>query len=193
MDRTEECELVNRTLNGDLDAFNQLYSRHQGRIYSALFFRTRSKEDAEDLLQTTFMRAYAGLKGFRGDAAFSTWLMQIAMNVCTTFHRSEQSRRIRQDTVEACDATLRTIWEPTCEPDPESYTILNERRSFVEAQIRDLPYPYRAVTELRYMKDRSYLEITEELDVPVGTVKTWLFRARQQLRERFENFEAVAM
>jgi RNA polymerase sigma-70 factor (ECF subfamily) len=56
MDRTEECELVNRTLNGDLDAFNRLYSRHQGRIYSALFFRTRSKEDAEDLLQTTFMR-----------------------------------------------------------------------------------------------------------------------------------------
>ena len=99
MDRTEECELVNRTLNGDLDAFNRLYSRHQGRIYSALFFRTRSKEDAEDLLQTTFMRAYAGLKGFRGESAFSTWLMQIAMNVCTTFHRSEQSRRIRQNTV----------------------------------------------------------------------------------------------
>ena len=59
--------------------------------------------------------------------------------------------------------------------------------------IRDLPYLYCDVTELRYMKDRSYLEITEELDVPVGTVKTWLFRARQQLRERFENSEAVAM
>ena len=67
-----------------------------------------------------------------------------------------------------------TIWELTCEPDPESFTILNERRSVVQVHIRDLPYPYRDVTELRYMKDRSYLEITEVLDVPVDTVKTWL-------------------
>jgi RNA polymerase sigma-70 factor (ECF subfamily) len=193
MERTEECELVSRTLKGDLSAFERLYSRHQARIYSALFFRTRSKEDAEDLLQTTFLRAYLGLKGFRGESAFSTWLMQIAMNVCTTFHRAEQSRRIRQDTVEACDATLRTIWEPTSDPNPEDFTLLNERRSVVEAHIKDLPYPYRDVTELRYMKDRSYLEITKELNVPVGTVKTWLFRARKQLRERFEKSEATAM
>ena len=86
MERTEECELVSRTLKGDLSAFERLYSQHRARIYSALFFRTRSKEDAEDLLQTTFLRAYLGLKGFRGESAFSTWLMQIAMNVCTTFH-----------------------------------------------------------------------------------------------------------
>lgn len=193
MERTEECELVSRTLKGDLSAFERLYSQHRARIYSALFFRTRSKEDAEDLLQTTFLRAYLGLKGFRGESAFSTWLMQIAMNVCTTFHRAEQSRRIRQDTVEACDATLRTIWEPTSDPNPEDFTLLNERRSVVEAHIKDLPYPYRDVTELRYMKDRSYLEITKELNVPVGTVKTWLFRARKQLRERFEKSEVTAM
>ncbi len=193
MERTEECEWVSRTLNGDLGAFERLYSRHRARIFSALIYRTRSKEDAEDLLQTTFLRAYLGLKGFRRESAFSTWLMQIAMNVCTTFHRAEQSRRIRQDTVEACDATLRLIWEPTSEPNPEDYTLLNERRSVVEEHIKDLPYPYRDVTELRYLKDRSYLEITAELNVPIGTVKTWLFRARKQLKERFENSEAIVM
>ncbi len=193
METLGETELVQRTLEGDLNAFTKLYRAHQSRIYSALLYRTRSREDAEDLLQTTFMRAYLGLAGFRGESAFSTWLMQIAMNVCTTYHRAEQSRRARADVVGKEDAFLRELWEPSGVPDPEAFTLQEERRTTVEDEIRGLPDPYRNVTELRYLKDRTYLEIVEELNVPVGTVKTWLFRARQQLKDRLGERGVAAM
>ena len=193
METLGEAELVERTLKGDRDAFTKLYSAHQSRIYSALLYRTRSREDAEDLLQTTFMRAYLGLSGFRGESAFSTWLMQIAMNVCTTYHRSEQSRRARADVVGKEDAWLRELWEPASIPDPEAFTMQEECRTTVEDEIRGLPDPYRNVTELRYLQDRTYLEIVEELNVPVGTVKTWLYRARQQLKDRLGERDVMAM
>ncbi len=100
MQYAEERDLVRRTLNGDAGAFNSLYKRHHARILATLIGRTRNRHDAEDLMQVTFLRAYRGLSGFRGEATFSTWLMQIALNVCTTHMRSKQARRSWHKTIE---------------------------------------------------------------------------------------------
>jgi RNA polymerase sigma-70 factor (ECF subfamily) len=185
--QTEEIELVKRTLEGDLDAFGSLYQTHQSRIFATVRGRTRNQEDAEDLVQTTFIRAYLGLSGYRGEAAFSTWLTQIAMNLCTSHSRSKKALNCRIDAVE--DPCLRHMWEPARGEDPAERLDRKEHTELLMQHIRDLPTPYREAMELRYVQDRSYLEITEVLKVPMGTVKSWLHRARHQLEQTLENSE----
>ena len=185
--QTEEKELVKRTLEGDLDAFGSLYRTHQSRIFATVRGRTRNKEDVEDLVQTTFIRAYLGLSGYRGEAAFSTWLTQIAMNLCTSHSRSRKALNGRIEAVE--DPCLRDMWEPARGENPEESLNRKEHVEMLMQHIRNLPTPYREAMELRYVEDRSYLEIMEALDVPMGTVKSWLHRARAQLEATLEASE----
>lgn len=193
MQYTEEKDLVSRTLDGDIDAFNSLYKRHHPRILATLIGRTRNRHDAEDLMQVTFLRAYRGLSGFRGDAAFSTWLMQIALNVCTTHLRAKQARRSWQNTIEDPQLGYRDRWEPTGTERPDDALNRKECREMLEAGISGLPQQYRHAVRLRYVQDRSYAEISRELGVPMGTLKTWLHRARHQLQETLNDTELAAM
>ena len=191
--REEEKDLVRRTLHGDIDAFSNLYQRHHARILATLIGRTRNRDDAEDLMQITFLRAYRGLSGFRGEAAFSTWLMQIALNVCTTHLRAKQARRSWQDTIESPHLGFRDQWEPAKTERPDDALNRKEYRAMIQLGIDDLPQQYREAVWMRYIHDRSYAEIADELQVPMGTLKTWLYRARNHLQERFEGTELAAM
>lgn len=193
MQYAEERDLVRRTLNGDAAAFNSLYKRHHARILATLIGRTRNRHDAEDLMQVTFLRAYRGLSGFRGEAAFSTWLMQIALNVCTTHMRSKQARRSWQKTIEDTQLGYRDTWEPANTERPDDALSRKECREMLEESIAELPQRYRHAVRLRYVKDRSYAEIARELGVPMGTLKTWLHRARHQLQESLNDTELAAM
>ena len=189
----EEKELIQRALNGDADAFNRLYKRHHPRILATLIGRTRNRDDAEDLTQVTFLRAYRGLSGFRGEAAFSTWLMQIALNVCTTHMRAQKARRSWQTTVEDTHLGYREMWEPTQLENPDDALSRKEHHAMLKAGIDALPKQYREAVWLRYVQDRSYSEIAQELDVPMGTLKTWLYRARNHLQAQLQNTELTAM
>lgn len=188
----EDRELVRRTLDGDAGAFNRLYRMHHSRIFATLIGRTRNRDDAEDLTQVTFLRAYRGLAGFRGEAAFSTWLMQVALNVCTTHMRSKQARRSWHETIEVPGSEYRMTWEPAGSDRPDQALARKECQDRLETGIQNLPEQYQEAVRLRYVKGRSYAEITEELDVPMGTLKTWLYRARLQLQETFQDYEAIA-
>ena len=119
----DERDLVRRTLNGDARAFNSLYKRYHARILATLIGRTRNRHDAEDLMQVTFLRAYRGLAGFRGEAAFSTWLTQIALNVCTTHMRSKQARRSWHQTIEDPQLGYRDIWEQPIQSVPTMHCL----------------------------------------------------------------------
>ncbi len=186
MSRTRKTELVRRTLAGDLDAFGSLYRTYRPRVYAAVRGRTGNPDDAEDLVQMTFMRAFLGLAGFRGEAAFSTWLTQIAINVCTTHFRAQRARQARMDVVADSGAELRETWEPAHSEDPAEALDRKENQEMLMQSIQKLPTPYREAMLLRYAEERSYLEITEALQVLIGTVKSWLYRAREQLKEAFE-------
>lgn len=191
MPRTREKELVHRTLNGDKNAFSSLYRTHRARIYAAVRGRARDPDDVEDLVQATFIRAYQGLAGYRGEAAFSTWLTQIALNLCVSHARSEKALASRVDAVAGPDPGLRELWEPAPGEDPEDALHRKERRELILRHLRDLPAPYREALRLRYLEDRSYLEITKALGVPIGTVKSWLHRARRQLEETVQDTDLV--
>ncbi len=159
-----------------------MYRAHHLRVRSIVLRQVGLREDAEDLVQTTFMRAYQGMGGFRGSSSFATWVTRIAINVCNSHlrRRATENRWVAtvQDPERCSD---RQVWPPShgC---PEQMMIRRERRAWVMRLLDDLPAKYRDVMALRYVEDRTYAEIRDALGVPMGSVKIWLHRARNHIR-----------
>ncbi len=186
MTHTHEREIIYRALSGDQQAFRALYVMHYPRIHRIIAPRSADPEEAKDLLQVTFMRAFRALVTFRGESSFSTWLTRIALNVCTTHFCSRKARRCLCETTLERDYDLRVALEWGHGEDPAEILHRKECRQLVHESIRSLREPYRQALWLRYIQDRTYTEITDELNVPLGTVKTWLCRGRRQLRAEVE-------
>ena len=169
-----DLELVRRTQNGDTEAFSELVRRYQQVTYNLAYRFMRDATQAEDMAQEAFLKAFRLLKGFRGDSSFSTWLYRVTCSVCLT----ELSRRKRRGEVELHPAHYKNAAiHPTYTMDiPEHIrrcvTLLSDR--------------YAEIVTLYYLKGVSYDEIAEAMDIPLGTLKTWMFRARKQLRKIVE-------
>lgn len=189
--RQKEKELVRRTLAGDKKAFNQLYKQHYALILATLLGKTRNRHDAEDLAQITFLHAYRDLSSYRGEAAFSTWLMQIALNACNTHLRAKRARRSWHETIENPQLGYRETWEPAGTDDPDDVLDQKERLAILESYISELPQHYHRAVKMRYIEDQSYAQIVHELGVPLGTLKTWLHRARNQLQKILRETEIL--
>jgi RNA polymerase sigma-70 factor (ECF subfamily) len=183
LSRGAEAVLVKRAAGGDRGAFDALYRAHQPQVYGVIARRLDDRDLVDDLVQMTFLKAFGSLKSFRGEAAFSTWLTQIALNV----HRSHlRSQRVRRRWVLAAEDPEDLVRFPVDRPDgPDRVVQKRQHRELVRRGIRTLPERYRKAVWLRYVKERSYEEIVQALHVPMGTVKTWLCRARRQLKGEF--------
>lgn len=172
---TKNIHMIHRAQNGDRSAFDALYRTYASRIYNLIASRA-GIDEAEDLVQITFIRAFQKIHSFRGEAAFITWLTRIALNVCHSHWQARQARAARFNPVK----------DPEFIPDtssvPESQLHHKEYRALIREGIRTLPKQHQEAMWLRYVQDRSYEAITRTLQVPVGTVKTWLSRGRKQLR-----------
>jgi RNA polymerase sigma-70 factor (ECF subfamily) len=175
-------ELVEAALGGDRDAFGDLVVRYQDRLFNTLVRILGSREDAADAAQDAFVQAYSKLESFRGAAQFYTWLYRIAMNVAL-------SRRRRRRPVASVDAAKDTLGEePVDAADgPEAGALARERAEQVQAALRHLGDQQRKILVLREMEGFSYESIADILELPVGTVRSRLFRARLQLRERLRS------
>lgn len=169
-----EQELVRRGQAGDNDAFARLVERNQAGVYNLALRMTRDPEEATDLTQETFLRAWRSLPGFRAEAKFSTWLYRIAYNVCL-------SRRIVHRSTLADPSAAESIPVPEGE-EPPAIVLRQERRERVVAAMHTITPAYRLVLDLYYWRDCTYEEIASILDLPMGTVKTHLFRAKAALR-----------
>jgi RNA polymerase sigma-70 factor (ECF subfamily) len=188
MSLTDE-ELVARAKTGDLDSFNQLVSRWERPIY-ALAYRTLGREeDARDVVQEAFLRAYRGLKGFKGEAKFSSWLYRITLNLCRDWSRRERRAPIVQvpegtDPVELADERVQTS---------ESVEDLVARREMSEAVAKamaELPEEQRTAIMLKEYHGLTFQEIAGMLDCPLSTVKTRLYQGLSVLRRRLERRQA---
>ncbi len=181
-----EQYLVRRAIDGDAAAFGVLYRACHEQIYATMVRRTSDPETAQDLVQTAFLKAYGALGSYRGEAAFATWLTQIALNVHKSHFRKQQVRRrwikVTDDPAALADATRM----PVVDENPEVSVERNQQRELVRKSIRALPARYRKVVWMRYVRDWSYEEITLALQIPMGTVKTWLNRGRYQLKGEFK-------
>jgi len=159
------------------EAFEELVRRYQNRIYSLAYRMTGDKVEAYDLTQEAFLRSYAALPSFNPNLRFAPWLYRIATNLCINFL---QSSRVRKG---GADPDL-ALQMPDRGKQPDSLYEEKEQRQRIHQAILNLPAKYRAVVVLRHMQDKTYEEIAAILDLPLNTVRTHLFRARELLRRR---------
>jgi RNA polymerase sigma-70 factor, ECF subfamily len=168
--------LVERAAAGDDDAFGELVRRHQVRVFTLARALTGDDGAAEDVAQETFIRVFRGLRRFRGESAFRTWLYRIVVNVA----RSHGGRRVaRQAVWQPLPDRRRDPFDPAA-ADPEAGAI---RRQAIDAALGSLSEEMRAAVTLRDIEGLDYADIAVALGVPIGTVESRIFRGRQRLRE----------
>ena len=172
--------LVDRARAGDQQAYAELLGRYRDTIYFMLLKMVSNTSDAEDLTIEAFVKAFKYLDQYTPNFAFSTWLFKIATNNCIDFIRRRRAATISIDHA-ADDQDTATLIIPSDIPDPEESMINNQKIRLLHEVVSKLKPRYRRLVELRYFKEYSYEEISEELDLPIGTVKAQLFRARELL------------
>ena len=171
----EDC--IARAQQGDAAAFAELVRRFQDRVFRFLLRLTRTREDAQDLTQETFMNAYAALPRWQPDAQFTTWLLRIARNLAYDMLR--RSQRVDFVALEPEHAAQLVDTAPT----PEAVLHGVQRLRQLEAALALLPTEQREVLLLREIENLSYDEIAAVLDLPLGTIKSRIARARRALAE----------
>ena len=186
MNLAEEDNLVQKAREGDTRAFAELVRAHQQFAYHVALRALNNTQDAEDIVQEAFVKAWESLTSFRHDSRFRTWLYRIVMNLCYN-----QLPRLRKD-INALDqdSIHLELSDTNLDMDPVLRLEGKETLTFIQQQIKYLPDQYRIMLLLRYQQGCSYAEISEILDVPLGTVKTGIFRARERLKDAvYQYFE----
>ena len=175
-----DYQLVTRAKQGDQQAFADLMGRYRDAIFFMLLKMVNNASDAEDLMIEAFGKAFKNIDQYTPNFAFSTWLFKIATNNCIDFIRKKRASTISIDqSNEDHDTQSVTIQSDT--PDPEEHMINNQKIKLLREVVSKLKPRYRTLVELRYFKEYSYEEISDELELPIGTVKAQLFRARELL------------
>lgn len=187
-DDSSDAFLITRFHEGDESAFAKIVERYQGKIYGLAYRVIRNAADAEEIVQDTFIRAHRALINFRGEAALTGWLCRIALNVSRSRY-TYFSRRRRQDSVslerplnEATQATLADYITADVQ-DPVQETVTTEFTQLVESCMEKLDAPHREILAMRSILDLPYEEIAAVLGLNIGTVKSRVGRARQNLRK----------
>src|SRR5262245_45189520 len=174
----DDAPLIAATLAGDTAAFGQIVGAYQDRLYNSLLRVLGSAEDARDVVQDAFVQAFLKLDSFRGSSAFYTWLYRIAFNLAMSHMRRER-KTVSLDRVKAGSGDEPGDGQPT----PAGDLLRTERVTLVHAALAELSGEYRQILVLRELEGCRYEEIAEILELPVGTVRSRLFRARLQLRD----------
>lgn len=190
-------DLVARSRGGDRGAFDQLVGRYERQVFNTAYRLSGSHDDAADIAQEAFVRAWNNLKSFRGEAAFSTWVFRIVTNVFLDERKRVRARREHRSlddvlpgsgpngTNASGEGAMVRQWEDPA-PSPQDRIEQQERLSILERAISELPEAQRAMVVLYHTQGRSYDEIAEILNLPMGTVKSRLNRARLALKNRLQ-------
>ena len=189
MEGFDEAALVARAREGDSQAYNQLINRYSPKIYRLAKHITQHDEDAEDVLQETFLKAFQHLGDFQGQSKFYTWIVRIAVNqALMKLRRRKTDKSVSlDDTIDTGeDTVVREIaaWDPN----PEQRYSQEELHEILDAAVQSLAPPYRSVFMLRDVEDLSTEETAEALNLSVPAVKSRLLRARLQLREKLTRY-----
>jgi RNA polymerase sigma-70 factor (ECF subfamily) len=181
----DEGLLIARVQQGDTAAFGELVGRYQSRLYTLAYRMLGQREEAEDTVQEAFVQAFRALHRFRPGERFAPWIYRIATNLCIDALRKRRYRQLSLDSPVLEDAD-RYRYVAGGGNSPEEELLAADLRRWLERAVGALPPNYRAVVVLRHVQGLSYQEIAAVLGVPLGTVKTRLFRAREILRRQLE-------
>lgn len=192
--RSTEAELARAAAGGERDAFARLVEVHHRAVFGLCFRLLRDRDEASDAAQEAFMRAYAGLASFDPAHPFAPWVLRIARNHCLDLLR----RRLPAERVVELDAPRddddarpRELADEKAKGGEELLETAQRNRALEQA-VEALPEKYRTVVSLFHNQHLSYQQIADVMGVPIGTVMTWLHRARAQLRKQLSQSEEVA-
>jgi RNA polymerase sigma-70 factor (ECF subfamily) len=170
---SDESDLTKRYGNSDLSLFEELVRKYQDRVYNLCRYMLRDPQDAQDAAQDVFLKAYKGLKNFRPEASLYTWLYRIAVNTCLDYKRKARRDALKN---EPLPEDL-----PWTEPFPAELYESLENTEAIQVALQKLPEKLRAAIVLREIEGLSYEEIADVLHASVGTVKSRISRAREEL------------
>ena len=180
----DEKSIIEQVLAGDNNAFGQLVQEYQTKVYNLALRMCGSQDDAFDLSQEAFFRAWRNLPGFQFDSSFSTWLFRLTVNICLDWLRAKKRRpTVSLTTINDEDEELQ-LDVPDPGMSPEELLLAAEDRAELTRALNELPVEYREILTLRAINDMSYTEIAEVLKLREGTVKSRLSRARTALRNK---------
>jgi len=185
----EESELVRRARSGDLQAYDDLVKRYQERIYATIYHMTSNHEDANDLAQESFIKAYQALKSFKGGSTFYTWLYRIAVNKTINFLKQRKNRTH----MSLNDIDFNAEHDPDLmalisENTPRRAASLTELQEKLNAALLKLSEPHRLVMVLHDVQGQTHDQIAEIMDCNIGTVRSRLFYARQQMQAELADY-----
>lgn len=174
-----EADLIRAAQSGDRDALIQLLKKIENEVYRTAFYTLKNHQDAMDASQEALIRIYKNIARYEGKSKFSTWTQRIVVNICMDFFRR------KKETVSLDEHEIPLRDKMNVEEEVEMTNLAKELREAIDS----LPDHYRIVIVLRYLQDFSYAEIAETLELPINTVKSHLFRARNQLKKLLEKGE----
>lgn len=175
---------IKQVIKGDQDAFAEIVEIYSNSIYQLGYRMLGNRHEAEDIAQEAFIRAYVNIKSFNQDLKFSTWLFRIATNLCIDRIRKKKPDYYLDAEVSGTDGLTMYSQLSSNSPLPEKELESLELQETVQKEILKLPEKYRSVIVLKYIEELSLNEISEILDMPLGTVKTRIHRGREALRQQ---------
>lgn len=186
----DDLELVKKATSGDSRAYEKLLKKYRKSVYYMLMKMVNNPDDAEDLTQEAFAKAFNSMHKFDPKYAFSTWLFRIATNNCIDFIRKKRVQTISIDNpYESDDGDTMTFDIKDPNLDPNEVMLKKQRKEYLRKAVDNLPPKYKILVELRYFQELSYEEVADELDLPLGTVKAQLFRARELLNQELKHMQ----
>lgn len=181
---SDNAQLIREAIAGNQKAYAEIVARYRMQIFNLIQRMVRKRDEAEDLTQETFIKAFNALPSFNAEYAFSTWLYKIAVNNCIDHFRKKRLKTYPLDNpIPVKDGELQREF-PDHDGTPDSGLMERERQTQIQSAIDSLPEKYRQAIMLRHAHDKSYEEIALELHIPIGTVKVRIFRAREMLKKK---------
>jgi RNA polymerase sigma-70 factor (ECF subfamily) len=187
VDSWDDRRLIAESLRGQTAAYGVLVRRYQDRLFNTVYRLLDSPEDAQDVVQESFISAYQSLASFKGDSQFFTWLYRIAMNAAISLRRRKRAT-VSLDTGSKHDIVIDPL-DQSRDNQPGDAMERREEESKLQSALSRLSAEHRTVIVLKDIDDMRYEDIAEVLDVPIGTVRSRLHRARLELRELLEKDE----
>ncbi len=185
--KREDAALVKKAKEGDGKAYDELILLYKDAVHGVIYRMVRNKQEAEDLTQEAFIKAYNSINSFNEEYAFSTWLFKIATNNCIDYFRKRKLKTQSMDqTIRYKDDEIRQEY-PDTERTADKELLASEKTSLIKNAIDDLPEKYKTAIILRHTEEKSYEEIAEILDLPLGTIKARIFRAREMLKKSLKD------
>ncbi len=181
MTREEESAVIKRILDGDINAFEILMTAYEKNVYNLALRMCSNPEDAADMTQEAFIKAYNSLPSFRGDSKFSVWLYRIVSNVCLDFLRKQKRRPAVSLSVEDDSGENTELDIPDESSCPDKLLEQQLTKEALHMGLNDLPHDQKQILILRELQGFSYDEISSVLNIEPGTVKSRIFRARKKL------------